>query len=234
MKFPDTERAHHLKAKLTKKSLNPFEAVAKRKHLDKDKISESSRQADPKVIWKPILPTYTPPLEDRGASMAVKGKSMEPALPQAVMQCLSYTANTSLNGFSCPYRKKQMLSLPRLTLPQQKVARRQIVCSVRSIPNFFFPPRARVLLNIVTTRRTFRRSGRYVCIMLHTRVVRCLTVCTEAESLCVSTASTGAGEGWRKTSSVCFAVLWTRDSVQAPGALRYYLALFLKIFLEIS
>ncbi len=80
MKFPDTERAHHLKAKLTKKSLSPFEAVAKRKHLDKDKISDSSRQADPKVIGKPVLPTYTPPLEDSGASMAVKGKSMEPAV----------------------------------------------------------------------------------------------------------------------------------------------------------
>ena len=50
MKFPDTERAHHLKAKQTKKSLNPFEAVAKRNKLDKDKISVSSAQTDPKVI----------------------------------------------------------------------------------------------------------------------------------------------------------------------------------------
>ncbi len=33
------------------------------------------------------------------ASMAVKGKCMEPALPQAVMQCLSYPANASFDGF---------------------------------------------------------------------------------------------------------------------------------------
>ncbi len=70
------------------------------------------------------------------------------------------------------------MSLPRLTLPRRKVARRQIVCSVKWIPNFLFPPRAGVLLNIVTSQRTFRRSGIYVCIMLHTRVVRCLTICT--------------------------------------------------------
>ena len=42
MKFSDAERAHHLKAKQTKKALNPFEAVAKRHKLDKDKISASS------------------------------------------------------------------------------------------------------------------------------------------------------------------------------------------------
>ncbi len=100
---------------------------------------------------------------------------MEPALPQAVMQCLSYTANKSLDGFSCAYRRKPFMSLPRLTLPRRKVARRQIICSVKSITNFLFPPRAGV---IVASRRTFRRSGRYVCIMLHTRVVRCLTICT--------------------------------------------------------
>jgi hypothetical protein len=99
MKFPDAERAHHLKAKQTKKSLNPFEAVAKRNKLDKDKISDSSAQADPKVIWQPVLPTYSPPVEDSGASMAVKGKCMEPALLRAVMQCISYPANASFDGF---------------------------------------------------------------------------------------------------------------------------------------
>ncbi len=99
MKFPDAERAHHLKAKLTKKALNPFEAVAKRHKQDKDKISDSSAQADPKVIWKPVLPTYTPPLEESGASMAAKGPCKEHALPQAVMQFVSYTANASFDGF---------------------------------------------------------------------------------------------------------------------------------------
>jgi hypothetical protein len=99
MKFPDAERVHHLKAKQTKKALNPFEAVAKRHKLDKDKIFASSAQADPKVIWQPVLPTYSPPVEDSCASMAAKGKCMEPALPQAVMQFLSFPANASFDGF---------------------------------------------------------------------------------------------------------------------------------------
>jgi hypothetical protein len=93
MEFPDAERVHHLKAKQTKKSLNPFEAVAKRHKMGKDKISDSSAQADPKIIWKLVLPTYSPPVEDSGSSMEVKGKCMVPALPQAVMQCLSFPAN---------------------------------------------------------------------------------------------------------------------------------------------
>jgi hypothetical protein len=60
------------------------------------------------------------------------------------------------------------------------------------------------------------------------------------ESRFVSTASTGGGEGCRKTSSVYFAVLCTPDSVHAQ-ALRYKVSLFLKFskkflinFLEIS
>ena len=44
----------------------------------------------------------------------------------------------------------------------------------------------------------------------------------------VSTASTGeGGEGWSKTSSVDFAVICTRDSINAQ-ALRYKVYLFLK------
>ncbi len=89
MTFPDAERVHHLKAKQTKKALNPFEAVAKRHKLDKAKISDSSAQADPKVIWKPVLPTYSAPLEESGASMAAKSTCIERALPQAVMHFLS-------------------------------------------------------------------------------------------------------------------------------------------------
>jgi hypothetical protein len=184
MKFPDAERAHHLKAKQTKKALNPFEAVAKRHKQDKDKISDSSAPADPKVIRKPVLPTYTPPLEDSGASMEVKGKCMEPALPPAVMPCLAYPANTCFDGFSCPYRRHPLMSLPRLTflLKRRNVARRQIVCSLMWIPSFLFPPKAGVLLHTVTPRRTLRPSGRYVCIMLHTHVVSCLTICTHLHS----------------------------------------------------
>ena len=51
------------------------------------------------------------------------------------------------------------------------------------------------------------------------------TLTLSAQTLCVSTASTGDGEGWRKTSSVCFAaVLYSRDSVQA-ALLRYIVSL---------
>ena len=84
MIFPDAERAHHLKAKQTKKVLNPFEAVAKRNK--KDKISNSSAPDDPKVILK--LPTYSAPLEESGASMAAKSRCMERALPQVLLHFL--------------------------------------------------------------------------------------------------------------------------------------------------
>ncbi len=86
MIFPDAERAHHLKAKQTKKVLNPFEAVAKRNK--KDEISDSSAPDDPKVMWKPVLPTYSAPLEESGASMAAKSLCMERALPQALLHFL--------------------------------------------------------------------------------------------------------------------------------------------------
>ncbi len=73
MIFPDAERVHHLMAKQTKKVLNPFEAVAKRNKLDKDKISDSSAQDDPKLdpksngnpffrptllLWKKAVPVW--------------------------------------------------------------------------------------------------------------------------------------------------------------------------------
>ena len=123
------------------------------------------------------------------------------------------------------------MSLQRLTFLLTRRQMTMIVCSLMWIPSFLFPPKAGVLLHNVTSRRTLRPSGRYVCIMLHTRVVSCLTICTHftlsTESFCVSTASTGDGEGWRKTSSLCFAVLCTRDSVQAE-ALRYIVSLYPK------
>ncbi len=68
--------------------LNPFEAVAKRKKDRKEK--EGSAPAESHVLWKPVLPTYSPPIEDSGASMGAKGKCTVPVLPPAVMQCLSY------------------------------------------------------------------------------------------------------------------------------------------------
>jgi hypothetical protein len=86
MTFPDVERAHLLKAKQTKKGSNPIEAVAKRNK--KEKNAEPSAQDDPKVIWKPVLPAYSAPLEDSRASMAAKSRSMGRAPLQAQMHFL--------------------------------------------------------------------------------------------------------------------------------------------------
>jgi hypothetical protein len=49
-------------------------------------------------------------------------------------------------------------------------------------PKLLVSSKSRVLLHIVTSRRTFRRSGRYVWIMLHGRGVSCLTISTHLHS----------------------------------------------------
>ena len=89
-----------------------------------------------------------------------------------------------LKVFYCTYRRIPVLSLLLLTflLARSWMARRPILCSWMWIPSFLFPPKAGVLLHIVTSRRTFRRSGRYVCIMLHVRGVSCLTIWTHLHS----------------------------------------------------
>ncbi len=76
MKLADVERIEQLKAKETKKASNPFAAVAKRNK--KEKIGQPSAKDDPKVIWKPVLPSlaYSISLEDSGASMAAKSRSL--------------------------------------------------------------------------------------------------------------------------------------------------------------
>ncbi len=86
MTFRDVERAHQLKAKQTKKASNPFDAVAKRNK--KEKIAQPLAKDDPKIIWKPVLPAYSAPLEDSGASMAAKSRSMGRAQHQAQMNFL--------------------------------------------------------------------------------------------------------------------------------------------------
>jgi len=96
MTFPDTVRAHPLKAKEPKKVLNPFEAVAKRKKDRKEK--EEPAPAASRVIWNPVLPAYSPPVEDSGASMGAKGTV--PVLPPTVMHCLSFPTKRCFDGFS--------------------------------------------------------------------------------------------------------------------------------------
>jgi hypothetical protein len=76
------------------------------------------------------------------------------------------------------------------------------------------PPRRKVCLHHASF------TGRALPDCLHT-----LTLSTARFR--VSTPATGDGEGWRKTSSVCFAaVLYSRDSVHA--ALRYIVSLYPK------
>ena len=96
MTFPDTVRAHPLKAKEAKKKLNPFEAVAKRQKDRKEK--EEPAPPASRVIWKPVLPAYSPPVEDSGASMGAKGTV--PVLPPTVMHCLSFPTKRCFDGFS--------------------------------------------------------------------------------------------------------------------------------------
>ena len=96
MTFPDTVRAHPLKAKEAKKTLNPFEAVAKRQKDRKEK--EEPAPPASRVIWKPVLPAYSPPVEDSGASMGAKGTV--PVLPPTVMHCLSFPMKRCFDGFS--------------------------------------------------------------------------------------------------------------------------------------
>ena len=67
-------------------------------------------------------------------------------------------------------------------LARGRMARRQILCSRMWIPSFLFPPKAGVLLDIITSRRSIRGGGRYFCIMLHVRGVSCLTGWTHVHS----------------------------------------------------
>ncbi len=65
-----------------------------------------------------------------------------------------------LIGFFCMHRRIPVLSLLQLSclLARSRMARRQILCSRMWIPIFLFPPKAGVLLDIVTSRRSFRRA----------------------------------------------------------------------------
>ncbi len=72
--------------RFVKKASNPFAAVAKRNK--KEKIDQPSAKDDPKIIWKHVLPAYSVPLEDSGASMATNSRSMGRARHQARMHFL--------------------------------------------------------------------------------------------------------------------------------------------------
>ncbi len=88
-----------------------------------------------------------------------------------------------LNGFFCTHRRIPVLSLLHLSflLARSRMARRQILCRMW-IPSFLFPPKAGVLLDIVTSRLSIHRGGGCFCIMLHVRGVSCLTGWTHLPS----------------------------------------------------
>ncbi len=85
MKFPDVERSAKLKAKEAKTPSNPFAAVAKRKQKE---VDVPLAREEPKVVWNPVIPAYSAPVADCGASMAANSRSMARAQHQASMLLL--------------------------------------------------------------------------------------------------------------------------------------------------
>jgi hypothetical protein len=79
--------------------------------------------------------------------------------------------------FCCTHRRIPVLSLllSRHLVTRSRITRSRILCSRKWIPRVLFPREARVLLNIVTFRRTFRRWGGYMCLILHVRGMSWLT-----------------------------------------------------------
>ena len=95
--------------------------------------------------------------------------------------------------FSCTHRRIPVLSLLPVRLShlvaRSRIARRRILCSRKWIPSVLFPREARVLVDIVTSRRTFRREDGYMCIILHVRGVSLLTGWTHLHSVQKPSAS---------------------------------------------
>ena len=89
--------------------------------------------------------------------------------------------------FCCTHRRIPVLSLQRLT---HLVTRSRITrCSRKWIPSVLFPREARALLDIVTSRFTFRWGDGYMFIILHVRGVCLLTGWTHLHSVQKPSAS---------------------------------------------
>jgi hypothetical protein len=85
MEFPDVERSAKLKAKEAKMPSNPFGAVAKRKTK---KVELPLAREEPRVMWNPVIPGYSSPGADSGASMAANSRSKARAQHQTRMLLL--------------------------------------------------------------------------------------------------------------------------------------------------
>jgi hypothetical protein len=212
MTFPDVERAHHLKAKQTKKGLNPLHAVAKRNK--RRRLLSHQHMMIPKsygnpcfrptlLLWKTVVPVW----RQRVTAWNVlrfrrKCISCKP-LHMPLLIC-----------FFCTHRRNPVLSLLQLSLQdaRSRIARRRILCSRMWIPRVLFPRGARVLLDIVTSQRTLRRGGGYICIMLHVHCVSCLTGWTHLHSVQKPSAS--------QVSLNCFHWRWRRQEASELVQLR--------------
>jgi hypothetical protein len=68
--------------------------------------------------------------------------------------------------FCCTHRRISQLRSTHL-VTRSRITSSRILCSRKWIPSVLFSREARVLLDIVTSRRTFRRWDGYMCLILH-------------------------------------------------------------------
>jgi hypothetical protein len=191
MTFLDVEHAHQLKAKQTKKASNPFNAVAKRNK--KEKIAQPSAKDNPKIIWKPMLPVYSAPLEVSCASMAAKSRAWDVlSIRRKCISCKPLHQHQLICS-CCAHRTIPVLSLllfeaPGLEKPdplQQEVDPKRLISSRSRNP-------ARHHHNPTHMPAGGRVNVHHIACALCELAdcVETLTLC--AETHCVSSASTGA------------------------------------------
>jgi hypothetical protein len=200
-----------------------FFVILLAKRNKKEKIDLPSAKEDPKFVWKPVLPAYSVPLEDSGASVAARSRSMGRARHQARMNFLLNPPSASIDWLllcsqDVPSAISTALEAPGLKEPDP--LQQEVDPKLRD---------ARVLLDVVTIWRTClleKASGRVDvdnilcawCELAESQAVDTQTLC--AETLCVSTASTGDGAARKQKSSFCFAdcqPLSTANSAQGQG-----------------
>jgi hypothetical protein len=158
---------------------------------------------------------------------------MVPALSQAVMPCLSFPANASFDDFFLNVHEEPSDVSPAVNVIAHTEA------DGKKADRLQLPVDPKLLLSSNSKGPALHRHNpthapqkRKVCLHHASFTGRelpdCLhTLTLSTERFCVSTPATGDGEGWKKTSSVCFAVLYSRDSVHAE--LRYIVSLYPKL-----
>jgi hypothetical protein len=136
-----------------------------------------------------------------------------------------------------------VLSLLRLCLQVARslIAMRRILCSRKWIPSVLFPQEARDLLDIITSRRSFRLKGGYICIILHVHGVSCLTGWTHLHSVQKHSASqplplemekTGGKRACSASPSAYPSTQQTRSTQKLEGKKSHQFLKFYKKFLR--